>query len=143
MGDQTQAYDIFQTPLSSGYPLPLNEIWIAWSQKELANHRVHTECQAVYPVVWIGAPPSHFTRKRVLLPPFGSKGGDRLPCGGRGVGGTQFRRWDRHSGTLGIIPLLSQLANPHSQILNCVETVEKIALLQIRMNMIKDPHSNF
>jgi hypothetical protein len=25
MGDQTQAYDIFQTPLSSGYPLPLKE----------------------------------------------------------------------------------------------------------------------
>ncbi len=24
MGDQTQAYDIFQTPLSSGYPLPLS-----------------------------------------------------------------------------------------------------------------------
>ncbi len=23
MGDQTQAYDIFQTTLSSGYPLPL------------------------------------------------------------------------------------------------------------------------
>ncbi len=23
MGDQTQAYDIFQTPLSYGYPLPL------------------------------------------------------------------------------------------------------------------------
>jgi hypothetical protein len=23
MGDRTQAYDIFQTPLSSGYPLPL------------------------------------------------------------------------------------------------------------------------
>ncbi len=23
MGDQTQAYDIFQAPLSSGYPLPL------------------------------------------------------------------------------------------------------------------------
>ncbi len=27
MGDQTQAYDIFQTPLSSGYPLPLNGVW--------------------------------------------------------------------------------------------------------------------
>ncbi len=29
MGDQTQAYDIFQTPLSSGYPLPLssNSTW--------------------------------------------------------------------------------------------------------------------
>ncbi len=26
MGDQTQAYDIFQTPLSSGYPLPLRLI---------------------------------------------------------------------------------------------------------------------
>jgi hypothetical protein len=26
MGDQTQAYDIFQTPLSSGYPLPLNSL---------------------------------------------------------------------------------------------------------------------
>ncbi len=25
MGDQTQAYDIFQTPLSSGYPLPLSD----------------------------------------------------------------------------------------------------------------------
>jgi hypothetical protein len=24
MRDQTQAYDIFQTPLSSGYPLPLS-----------------------------------------------------------------------------------------------------------------------
>jgi hypothetical protein len=26
MGDQTQAYDIFQTPLSSGYPLPLRNL---------------------------------------------------------------------------------------------------------------------
>ncbi len=26
MGDQTQAYDIFQTPLSSGYPLPLRRL---------------------------------------------------------------------------------------------------------------------
>ncbi len=25
MGDQTQAFDIFQTPLSSGYPLPLRD----------------------------------------------------------------------------------------------------------------------
>jgi hypothetical protein len=25
MGDQTQAYDIFQTPLSSGYPLHLRK----------------------------------------------------------------------------------------------------------------------
>jgi hypothetical protein len=27
MGDQTQAYDIFQTPLSSCYPLPLRTFW--------------------------------------------------------------------------------------------------------------------
>ncbi len=26
MGDQTQSYDIFQTPLSSGYPLPLKPL---------------------------------------------------------------------------------------------------------------------
>ncbi len=32
MGDQTQAYDIFQTPLSSGYPLPLK----AWVHAENA-----------------------------------------------------------------------------------------------------------
>ncbi len=25
MGDQTQAYDIFQAPISSGYPLPLTQ----------------------------------------------------------------------------------------------------------------------
>ncbi len=29
MGDQTQAYDIFQTPLSSGYPLPLTYLKLA------------------------------------------------------------------------------------------------------------------
>ncbi len=28
MGDQTQAYDIFQAPLSSGYPLPLNNTFL-------------------------------------------------------------------------------------------------------------------
>ncbi len=33
-------------------------------------------------------------RKRVLLPPFGSKRGDTLACGG-GCGGTQFQRRDR------------------------------------------------
>jgi hypothetical protein len=38
-------------------------------------------------------------RKRVLLPPFGSKRGDTLACGGGG-GGTQFQRRDRHCGTL-------------------------------------------
>jgi hypothetical protein len=38
-------------------------------------------------------------RNRVLLSPFGSKGGDTLAYGGVGVGRTQFRRRDRHSGT--------------------------------------------
>ena len=41
-------------------------------------------------------------RKRVLLPPFGSKRGDTLACGG-GRGGTQFQRRERHSGTLCIL----------------------------------------
>ncbi len=31
MGDQTQAYDIFQTPLGSGYPLPLINPRQRWS----------------------------------------------------------------------------------------------------------------
>ncbi len=35
MGDQTQAYDIFQTPLSSGYPLPLRQN--CHSKKHLYN----------------------------------------------------------------------------------------------------------
>ncbi len=30
-GDQTQAYDIFQTPLSSGYPLPLKHFLKYWT----------------------------------------------------------------------------------------------------------------
>ncbi len=32
MGDQTQAYDIFQTPPSSGYPLPLRSLGIDRNQ---------------------------------------------------------------------------------------------------------------
>ncbi len=38
----------------------------------------------------------------VAPPPFGSKRGDTLACGGGG-GGTQFHRRDRHSGTLCIL----------------------------------------
>jgi hypothetical protein len=57
----------------------------------------YTERQAFCPVVC----PPPLTRKRVLLPLFGSKG-DTLACGGRG-GGTQFRRRDRHPGTLCIL----------------------------------------
>ena len=41
-------------------------------------------------------------RKRVLLPPFGSKRGDTLACGGGREWGTKFRRRNRHSETLGI-----------------------------------------
>jgi hypothetical protein len=32
MGDQTQAYDIFQAPLSSGYPLPLLDFFLTLQQ---------------------------------------------------------------------------------------------------------------
>ncbi len=47
MGDQTQAYDIFQTPLSSGYPLPLNIYkmhWCPWVE-DLINFSL-TMCDA-------------------------------------------------------------------------------------------------
>jgi hypothetical protein len=46
MGDQTQAYDIFQTPLSSGYPLPLNRflwsksIFKRWVMTFYADHPI-------------------------------------------------------------------------------------------------------
>jgi hypothetical protein len=45
-----------------------------------------TDCQAFYPVVRIGSPHS-LTRKRVLLLPHGSMGGNTLACGGGGVRG--------------------------------------------------------
>ncbi len=58
----------------------------------------YTEWQAFYPVVGIGSPHS-LTHKRVLLPPppSGLKGETQSLAGGEG---TQFGRWDRHSGTL-------------------------------------------
>jgi hypothetical protein len=43
----------------------------------------------------------------VAFPPLGTEGGDTLACGG-GDGGTQFRRRDRHSGT---VPLTELSAN--------------------------------
>jgi hypothetical protein len=46
----------------------------------------YTECKAFCPVVRIGSP-HLLTRKQVLLPPFGSKGGDTLACGGGARGG--------------------------------------------------------
>ncbi len=39
MGDQTQAYDIFQTPLSSGYPLPLMQIFFLCSLMDMVRYR--------------------------------------------------------------------------------------------------------
>ncbi len=54
-----------------------------------------------FPVVRIGSP-HPLTRECCSPLPFGNKGGDTLACGGGG-GRTQFRRWDRHYGTL--IPL--------------------------------------
>ncbi len=63
----------------------------------------YTRCQAFCPVVGNGSP-HPLTRKRVLQPPVGSKGGDTLACGGGGGGGrNQFRRRDRRSGTLSVV----------------------------------------
>ena len=46
MGDQTQAYDIFQTPLSSGYPLPLN-LGLIWGL-ELLNLETNLEKPQIF-----------------------------------------------------------------------------------------------
>ncbi len=61
------------------------------------NHRIyripgfHSSC-----TIW--APSLPHPQESVAPPPFGSKGGDELACEG-GVGGTQIRRRDSHSGT--------------------------------------------
>jgi hypothetical protein len=63
---------------------------------------VQTECLAFSPVVRIGNPLPLHPQARLSLPPLGSaEGEDTLSCG-RGGGGSQFRRGDRHYGTLGI-----------------------------------------
>jgi hypothetical protein len=48
----------------------------------------YTECLAFFPVVQIGSPTPSPERECVAPPTFGSKGGDKLACGG----GTQFGR---------------------------------------------------
>ncbi len=61
---------------------------------------------AFSPVVRIGNPPPPHPQAR-LSPP----GQDTLACG-RGGGGSQFRRGDRHCGTLGIYVLCGSVADP-------------------------------
>ncbi len=60
----------------------------------------YTECQSSK----LG-PPHPLTRRSVASPPPLGPKDETLACGGGG-GGTQFRRWDRHSGTLGILESL-------------------------------------
>jgi hypothetical protein len=52
-------------------------------------------------------PPSHHLQESVAPPPFGSKGGDTLACGGGG-GWKKFRRWERHYGTLGVLRIIPE-----------------------------------
>jgi hypothetical protein len=62
-------------------------------------HKVNcTECQSFLPIVRLGPPPPSPASE--YSPPFGSKGGGALACRVREGGGIQFRRRDRHSGTL-------------------------------------------
>jgi hypothetical protein len=64
----------------------------------------YAECQAFCPFVGIGSP-HPLNRKRVLLPPFGFKGGDTLACGGGGWGDPIQTRGHIHCGTIGIYVL--------------------------------------
>jgi hypothetical protein len=61
-------------------------------------HRVD-RVQAFSPVVHIGTPPPPHPQASVSLPPLWL-GGAHSP-GGKRLGGSQFRRGDRHCGTLG------------------------------------------
>ncbi len=49
MGDQTQAYDIFQTPLSSGYSLPLSFLCLVRCLLLITVHVKHTVTYKVSP----------------------------------------------------------------------------------------------
>ncbi len=87
---------VYISPVSATWgffhPLPCWMIsWLGSQPVCLFRTLVITECteyQAFYPV-----------GECCSSPPFGSKGGDTLACGGKGWG-TLFRRWDRHSRTL-------------------------------------------
>ncbi len=73
-------------------------------QTFVGEDQEYAEFQAFFPIVRIGSPPQ--SQVSVAPPPFGSKGRDTLACGGGGGGGTQFRRRDRHSGTLCIFTII-------------------------------------
>jgi hypothetical protein len=49
---------------------------------------------------WLPPPPHPQVS---VAPPFGPRGRGTYSLGGEGVGGSQFVRRDRHSGTLGIV----------------------------------------
>ncbi len=76
----------------------------------LRNYSMHKEYQSVCPFVGIG--PTHpLPRKFGRLPIWPKWEGDTLACWGGVVGGTQFKRLDRNSGTLcSIIPLFLESA---------------------------------
>jgi hypothetical protein len=83
-----------------------------WRPKRIQSARVSHQSSELAP------PP--LTRTRVLPPPppplwFQGRG-DTL-AGGRGGGGNQFARRDRHSGTLGTYSIILLRWNPHHGVL--------------------------
>ncbi len=66
-------------------------------EKDFYKCVLDTECQAFFPVVWTGSPHPLNRKGVLLLPHLGpwGPGGDTLACEG-----SQFRKRDKHSGTL-------------------------------------------
>jgi hypothetical protein len=69
----------------------------------------YTECQAFFPVVRMGSPYTPSSTGECCSSPLWVQGGRHARLRGRGWGRTQFRRRDRHSGTL----QSSELELPH------------------------------
>ncbi len=81
-------------------------VWLVTSQlgtgKAITFSLQCRDWQAFYPAVRIRSSHGPLTHKRLLLPPLGPRG-ETPSLVGAGGGGTQFRRWDRHSDNLGIL----------------------------------------
>jgi len=104
MPDRVWTTIFLPTTLIFRYHLPggvlLSYIAIKYHHTTTEESTENTECQAFYPVVRIGSPIPSPARECCS-----HKGEDTL-ARGLGIGGTQFRRWERHNCTLVILKSL-------------------------------------
>ncbi len=100
------SYDLGPRP-SPPPPPPLANAYLL---SNIRRSTEYTECLTFCPFVRMGSPPPH--SQGSVASPFGSKKWDTLAWGaGEGAVGTQFRRRDRHSGTLCVLQYTHSTGN--------------------------------